>query len=247
MATRRIRNRVKTANGYDTLISLSPYQIFYASSILESQYKTTVFTNDGFYPTSNDEITSAILVCYTATQSNRVNMTFQVNALDNYPVYLNNAPISANQINNGDQVLVLYDIPNQKATVIAISSFVRLNKATSAQATAGTDDTTYMTPFKVMSAINSVVGSHLSVSTGTVEHNSAIPQTSGYTNYIYFVSPKSIPMRNISVTSNKANVRVVCEVNQSTRVATVGSYLSYSSGWTSWTAGTASYIELAWN
>ena len=61
------------------------------------------------------------------------------------------------------------------------------DKASTADAQTGTDDTKWMTPLKVS---QSKIGSKFHIATGTVAHNGTIPQTSGYGNYFYIVTPQ---------------------------------------------------------
>ena len=140
----------------------------------------------------------------------------------------------------------LFDsIKNDLDTRLLISS-----KATQAEAEAGTDDTKYTTPLKVLQSINknALPSKHISIKTGTVSNNGTIPQTADYSNYAYFVTPNTISSTKLRTTSNLTSMKIVCEVNQATRKVTVGAYgYEGSSSWSDFTAGTANYLEIAWN
>lgn len=126
------------------------------------------------------------------------------------------------------------------------------NKASQNEAQAGINDTKYMTPLKTENFLNA----KLSIKTGTVEHNSAIPQTAGFANYMYFVSPNdtflsTYSQPNSASGNTRLRIRLECSVNQSTRVVTCrigyGSTQSSSGNPTmTYTNGTANYIEFAW-
>lgn len=131
-------------------------------------------------------------------------------------------------------------------------------KATTAEAETGADDTKYMTPLKVLQEINksALPSKQMSIKTGTISSGSNIPQTSGYNNYMYFVSINSISSTELygSVSTNTSNshIKLSCSVNQSTRLVTIliYGYYQYSSHTYSWvnkSSGTANYIEFAWN
>jgi len=128
------------------------------------------------------------------------------------------------------------------------SRLLTANKATQAQAEAGTDNTNYMTALRVAQA---KLGSRINISTGTVNDGDTIPQTSGYEHYAYFVSP--FMSSYVSRTDNNeifgVEYRIDCSVNQSTRVVTSKAYLGVrnASTWsTTTTSIKANYIEIAW-
>lgn len=81
----------------------------------------------------------------------------------------------------------------------------------------------------------------LSVKTGTISNGNVIPQTAGYSNYIYFVSLSSGGSSYTITTSSGGNysvsTKISCSVVQSTRKVTCS--ISGSSA-------TANYIEIAW-
>ncbi|MFZ3132754.1 MAG: hypothetical protein WA125_17035 [Desulfosporosinus sp.] len=83
-----------------------------------------------------------------------------------------------------------------------------------------------------------------SIKTGTISGGGTIPQTAGYTNYVYFVSPNAMTYGD-NVSGGYATHPIVCSVDQSTRVVTCYSEgLDYSTPHTY--TGTANYIEIAW-
>lgn len=130
------------------------------------------------------------------------------------------------------------------------SRLLTSNKASQAEAEAGTNDTKYMTPLKTKKAIQN----NISIKQGTIANNGTIPQTAGYANYAYFVSVNDIAADAIkgstSGSSVTARYRIVCSVDQSTRKVTVGAYQNKTSNttiWTNFVGGTANYLELAWN
>jgi len=92
---------------------------------------------------------------------------------------------------------------------------------------------------------------NVSFKQGTVSDGSTIPQTEGFTNYLYFVSPyEAISVVAQTSTYPYGDTSVECRVDQSTRsvVCKAGVYKATgsSSGWTK-TSGTANYLEIAWN
>jgi len=145
---------------------------------------------------------------------------------------------------------VLFDSIEADLTNLGTNKLNVASKASTAEAEAGTDNTKYTTPKTVLDSIkaNAIPSSTMSIKTGTVNDNGTIPQTSGFSHYMYFASVNSIPNTQINVGGNVANLRVVCEVNQETRRVLVGSYGNYSGGsWKNYTSGVANYLELAWN
>lgn len=96
---------------------------------------------------------------------------------------------------------------------------------------------------------------NLSIKTGTISHGATIPQTAGYTNYIYFVSPYSAGADSAETNSYTADGNgwaITCQVNQTTRVvtsqATSKTRRDSSSTYTGITtkSATANYLEIAW-
>jgi len=104
-------------------------------------------------------------------------------------------------------------------------------KASQSDAETGTDDTKYMTALKTKQAITKF-GTDVSIKTGTVAHNGTIPQTDGYSHYLYFASVAS------GGQSYGGSTVVSCSVNQSSRKVTcqIGG-----------NSATANYLEFAWN
>ena len=128
------------------------------------------------------------------------------------------------------------------------------DKASTQEAQTGTNDTKYMTPLKVA---QSKLGSRIHIATGTVAHNGTIPQTSGYDNYFYIVTP-IISLNTNVIDSNYSaiagyNFKIDCSVNQSTRKVTCqGTFYTFraNSSQTSTTVNknfNATYYEIAWN
>ena len=124
------------------------------------------------------------------------------------------------------------------------------NKATQAQAEAGTDNTNYMTALRVMQEITAkaLPSKQMSIKAGTISDNGTIPQTSGYSYYLYFVSPNDV-FGTATTGGNFSTVGfgVECEVDQSTREVTCRMATQSAGGSTSYTGGTANYLEIAWN
>lgn len=140
-------------------------------------------------------------------------------------------------------------------TKSAITNF----KATQAQAEAGTDNTKYMTALRVLQEINALAlpSKQMSIKTGTITNNGTIPQTSGYSNYLYIVTPNTASNNLTGNTSHSASddyngFRFYCSVNQETRKVTAYTQSYYFTngniqGWTNNTSLTADYYEIAWN
>lgn len=131
-------------------------------------------------------------------------------------------------------------------------------KATEAQAKAGTDDTKYITSLKLKQAIlNGYIPSkQMSIKTGTVSDGGTITQTSGYSNYIYFVSPKMDSYTFVNAYNSYevsgAGFRVDCSVDQSTRKVTAKAYVEVRSSaggitYTNYESIKANYLEIAYN
>ena len=133
------------------------------------------------------------------------------------------------------------------------------NKATEAEAQAGTNDTKYMTPLKVKATVESgyLPSNQISIKTGTIANNGTIPKTSGYNNYLYIVTPNTASNNFTANTGHSANddyngFRFYCSDNQSTRKVTAYTQSYYYTngniqGWTNTTSLTADYYEIAWN
>lgn len=175
MAQKNILNQVKTADGYDTLYPLTPYQIHQAKTVTGngSNYAITIDL-----PAEN--ITVPIIVSFTPNVPNTESCTISVNGLASKPLYINNTVAVAGMIGTTDTCLVKYDINADSSTLIAFSgALVKANasissinnsistinntlsnklnisaKATTAQATAGVADDVYMTPLKTAQALS---------------------------------------------------------------------------------------------
>lgn len=128
----------------------------------------------------------------------------------------------------------------------------KTSKATQAQAEAGTDNNTYMTPLRVK---QSKLGNKIHISTGTVNDGDIIPQTTGYEHYIYFVSPHMSSSTAVTFSDTHGaqgvSYRIQCLVDQSTRQVSAKAYIGIQHYGSSWEGNTdsikANYIEIAWN
>lgn len=126
------------------------------------------------------------------------------------------------------------------------------DKSTDTEAYEGESDSTYMTPKQVKD--NYLPSANISIKTGTISSDSKIPQTAGYTNYIYFVSVNKAAAFDV-ITDAEYNpvysdTYIDCSVVQSTRVVSCNAgyrYKTYSSSAWGLEEGTANYIEFAWN
>ena len=144
-------------------------------------------------------------------------------------------------------------------TALRVEQHYTNRRATQAQAEAGTDNTKYMTPLRVLQEINALAlpSKQMSIKTGTITDNGIIPQTSGYSNYLYIVTPNTASNNFTANTSHSANddyngFRFYCSVNQETRKVTAYTQSYYFTngsiqGWTNSTSLTADYYEIAWN
>lgn len=131
------------------------------------------------------------------------------------------------------------------------------NKATQSEAENGSNNTKYMTPLRVFQQINAkaLPSKQMSIKTGTITNNGTIPQTEGYSNYIYLVAPNN-PTNNYSSSSlhpdKFAGFRMYCSVDQETRKVTAYTQAYYytngsSQGWDNPTNFTVDYYEIAYN
>ena len=91
---------------------------------------------------------------------------------------------------------------------VGLGSVENYAKASQAEAEAGTSDIKYMTPLRTKQAM-----SNISIKTGMIGNDGIIPQTAGYTNYMYLVSIRFI--------SNPSLTTVGCDVTQATRVVRI--------------------------
>lgn len=131
------------------------------------------------------------------------------------------------------------------------------SKASKAEAEAGTNDTKYMTPLKSKQQIENgyLPSKQMSIKTGQTTGGQTIPQTNGYAHYLYIVTPRNAYNNldeNTGHASNYAGFRVVCNVNQTTRVVTAYTESfwyanSLSKDWTNRQNIEVDYYEIAWN
>ena len=148
MAQKKVINKVKNGSGYDTLFPQILSQIHYAKTVSGS---STAYTITIDMPA--EEITAPIIVCFTPNVTNGANATININGLGAKALYLNNGAIAASQISNSDKCLVYYDKTASSATLLSVSSFVKIPKATSAQAAALSDNNSYITPLALESGV----------------------------------------------------------------------------------------------
>ena len=141
MAQKKIVQKVKTAGGYDTLFPQTLDQVFKAKTVSGT---STAYTVTIDMPTT--EITEPILVLFTPNVNNAANATININGLGAKALYLNNASIAASQITTNDICIVYYGASLSNAKLINVSSATKINKATNAEASAGTRDDVYLTP-----------------------------------------------------------------------------------------------------
>ena len=102
------------------------------------------------------------------------------------------------------------------------------------------DDTRHIT--------GGVLGTKLSVKTGAISHGGTIPQTAGYSNYLYLVSPNTLYAYNnteYSASSDGTGVDIRCSVADRLVTCQIRVY-SAGLGWSELAGGTANYIEIAW-
>lgn len=148
MAQKKIVQKVKTASGYDTLFPQTLDQVFKAQTVSGT---STAYTITIDMPAA--EITEPILVLFTPNVNNGANATININGLGAKALYLNNASIAASQITTSDKCLVYYDKTASSATLLSVSSFVKIPKATSTQAAALSDNNAYITPLTLGSGV----------------------------------------------------------------------------------------------
>lgn len=141
MAQKKIVQKVKTLSGYDTLFPQTLDQVFKAKTVSGT---STAYTVTVDMPAA--EITEPILVLFTPNVNNGANATININGLGAKALYLNNASIAASQITTNDICIVYYGASLSNAKLINVSSATKINKATNAEASAGTRDDVYLTP-----------------------------------------------------------------------------------------------------
>lgn len=113
MAQKNVLNQVKTANGYDTLYPLTPYQIHSARSVVGdgSNYAVTIDL-----PANN--ITVPIIVLFTPNVDNKDNCTISVNNLDSKPIYINGMPAISGSLITDNICLIQYDVNSVASHII---------------------------------------------------------------------------------------------------------------------------------
>lgn len=176
------------------------------------------------------------------------------------PATLTNSTLNVNNL--GDKVVNGNLIENKEYTLIYNGSSFDIQEhpkfSTETQAEDGTDNYSIMTPLRVKQAFTNYgkPSSNFQIKTGTISDGGTIPQTSGYSNYVYFVSINVGEYNSYAddYTSNYDSTAIKCSVEQSTRrvTAKVGWWKirGSSSGSTSryyYGSATANYIEIAWN
>ena len=198
MAQKKVINKVKNGDGYDTLFPQILNQVHYAKTVSGS---STAYTITIDMPA--EEITAPIIVCFTPNVTNGANATININGLGAKALYLNNGAISASQITTSDKCLVYYDKTASSATLLSVSSFVKIKPATSAEARALSSNTVYLTPSNVYYAVQAA----------EAVQNKAINDKSGVTfNDTYSVTGGRIIHYDIVATgrnsSNYTKVRI---------------------------------------
>lgn len=90
---------------------------------------------------------------------------------------------------------------------------------------------------------------NISFKQGTASNGTTIPQTLGFTNYLYFVSPNSLSSSYRYQYSGSGtfypydSLGINCSVDQATRVVTCTAQVTGTTA----SGGTANYLEIAWN
>lgn len=131
------------------------------------------------------------------------------------------------------------------------------DKATQAEAEAGTNNTKYMTPLRNKQQIENgyLPSKQMSIKTGQATGGQTIPKTDGFEHYLYIVTPRNGSNNldeNTGHASNYAGFRLVCSVNQTTRLVTAYTESfwysnSVSKDWTNRQNIDVDYYEIAWN
>lgn len=220
-------NKAKVENLQGDLYTQDRYNI--------PSYSGTAMTLN--LPLTSYEVGKIIKIKAPATLSNP---TLNINGLGAKTVNLN--------IAGGYKYILIYN-----GTSFDVIESIPIS--TQAQATTGTDNHTVMTPLRVKQAINSYAmpSKNISIATGTISNGGTIPQTTGYSNYAYFVSiSEGQATKEQGQNSPAGDTRLTCKVNQSTRKVTALVYacsVSSYDGHISWESeyATANYIEFAWN
>lgn len=113
MARKNVLTKVKTSNGYDTLYSLTPYQIIWATNVQGngSNYALTV-------PLPNSEMIVPILIRFKANVNAAANCTVSVNGSTPMP-FLGNV---YGNISSGDDCIISFDLSNSKCNLLSITN-----------------------------------------------------------------------------------------------------------------------------
>ena len=111
MARKNILTKVKTSNGYDTLYSLTPYQVISATNVQGngSNYAITV-------PLPTSEMIVPILIRFVANANAQSNCTVTINGGTATALLGNVAGI----VRTNDNCLICYDLTNSKCYLISI-------------------------------------------------------------------------------------------------------------------------------
>lgn len=119
MARKNILTKVKTSNGFDTLYSLTPYQIITATNVQGngSNYVITV-------PLPTSEMIVPILIRFTANADAQNGCTVSINS-GTATTFMGNV---YGIVEEDDDCLIYYDLANSKCYLVAI-----LNKGFSQQ------------------------------------------------------------------------------------------------------------------
>lgn len=133
------------------------------------------------------------------------------------------------------------------------------DKATLTEVLTQNDNEKYTTVYNIWQYMQSfgLPSKQLSIKTGTITNKGVIPQTSGYSNYLYIVTPNTASNNFTASTSHSASddyngFKIYCSVEQTTRKVTAYTQSYYFTngnieGWTNTTSLTADYYEIAWN
>lgn len=111
MARKNILTKVKTANGYDTLYSLTPYQVITATNVQGdgSNYAITV-------PLPNSEMIVPVLIRFKANTNAQENCTVSING-GTATTFMGNV---YNMVSADDDCLIYFDLTNSECYLVAI-------------------------------------------------------------------------------------------------------------------------------
>ena len=94
------------------------------------------------------------------------------------------------------------------------------------------------------------LGTNISIKIGTISNGGVIPQTAGFSHYIYTVSPRIVVATaggGYSASGCYSGYDIECFVSQTTRVVTVTATASSAGSGTPTSSATATYTEIAFN